>query len=162
MKRFALLLILISALTACHEAKKHDHDSMGAEKTAKSGELPACCAVKDGVFIHISSGYENPHKALMPLKMALMMSKDKDVLLYLDIEAVKMVLKDSKDMTFKEFHSLKEMLKQLIDAKVTIMACPTCMKVAGKTEADLMPGVILAQKDKFFNFTKGKIITLDY
>lgn len=117
---------------------------------------------RDGIFIHISSGYDNPHKALMPLKMALMMSADKDVALYLDIEAVKMVLKDSKDMAFADFPNLKDLLSQLVEKKVLIMACPTCLKVAGKSEADLMPGVVLAQKDKFFNFTQGKITTLDY
>ena len=46
--------------------------------------------------------------------------------------------------------------------KVKLMACPSCMKAAGKTEADLMPGVVMADKDTFFNFTKGRIITLDY
>ncbi len=36
------------------------------------------------------------------------------------------------------------------------------MKAAGYKQEDLRRGIILAQKDKFFNFTKGKIVTLDY
>jgi len=95
----------------------------------------------------------------MPLKMAAMMAEDHDVILYLDIEAVKLVLKDSKDLQFADFPPLKELLKNQIDAKITIMAS---MKIAGKTEADLLTGVILDQKDKFFNFTRGRIVTLDY
>ena len=54
------------------------------------------------------------------------------------------------------------MLQSLIDKKVGIYVCPTCLKVAGHSEEDLMPGVQMAQKDKFFNFTKGRIITIDY
>jgi len=158
MKNLLFILIALMGMYACNQSEKKTdmHEAMQMDQS-----VPACC-VKDGIFIHISAGYENPHKALMPLKMAMMMAKDKDVILYLDIEAVKMVLKDSKDMKFADFPTLKELLKHLIDAKITIMACPTCLKIAGKTGDDLIPGVIVAEKEKFFNFTKGRIITLDY
>jgi hypothetical protein len=42
------------------------------------------------------------------------------------------------------------------------MACPGCLKAAGKTEEDLADGVQIADKAKFFSFTKGRILTLDY
>jgi len=42
------------------------------------------------------------------------------------------------------------------------MACPGCMAVMGVTEDMLLDGVIVANKNKFFNFTKGGILTLDY
>jgi hypothetical protein len=42
------------------------------------------------------------------------------------------------------------------------MACPGCLRVAGKTENDLMEGVKIADKNKFFNFTSGRILTIDY
>jgi predicted peroxiredoxin len=158
MKKLLIFLIPVMGILSCNQS----NDKEKKQIVMDMSDSAAACCVRDGVFYHISSGYNNPHKALMPLKMAAMMAMDKDVILYLDIEAVKMVLKDSKDMTFADFPSLKESLKKLIDMKVTIMACPTCLKIAGKTEADLMPGVIIAQKDKFFNFTKGRIITLDY
>lgn len=159
MNRLILLLPLIVVLAACNNQPKNaDKNGMaGMEmKSDSSGHT------KDGVFIHISSGYDNPHKALMPLKMALMMSNDKDVAIYMDIEAVRMVLRDSKDLAFADFPNLKDLLGQLTAKKVLIMACPTCLKIAGKGENDLIAGVTLAEKDKFFNFTKGKIITLDY
>lgn len=157
MKRTLLFALLTLFLFSCApQEKKESHDMQENEPKA------ACCEVKDGLFMHISSGYDNPHKVLMALKMALMMSMDKMVVVYIDIEGVKMVLKDSKDMTFADFPPLKELLNKLIEAKVPVMACPTCLKIAGKTEADLMPGVILADKEKFFNFTKGRIVTLDY
>jgi len=42
------------------------------------------------------------------------------------------------------------------------MACPGCLKVAGKTKKDLAEGVQVADKSVFFSFTKGRILTLDY
>jgi predicted peroxiredoxin len=98
----------------------------------------------------------------MPLKMALMMSKDQDVLIYMDIHAVELLVKNAKDLNYSDFESFQTYMKQLIDKKVGIYACPTCLKIAGFEPGDLMDGIQIAQKDKFFSFTKGRIITLDY
>jgi predicted peroxiredoxin len=157
-KLFFLLAPAVFLLSCSHPVKNEKANEVIAIHTGKD----SCCMTRDGVFIHITSGYENPHRALMPLKMATIMADDKDVIVYMDIQAVKLVLKDSKDMKFAEFPPLKELLQQLIAKKVIIMACPTCLKIAGKTPDDLMPGVTVAQKDKFFNFTKGRILALDY
>ena len=107
-------------------------------------------------------GCDDPHRVLMPLKMALMMSDDKDVIVYLDIHAVQFLAKDSKDINFADFESAHTYIKKLADKGVGVYACPTCMKIAGIAPEDLMEGVKVAQKDKFFNFTKGRIIALDY
>lgn len=159
MKKIIVLLLTVFAIVSCKQAedKKSEHDGMGM----KTDSAMSCCA-KDGVFLHISSGYENPHKVLMALKMASMMSMDKDVLVYIDITGVEMLMKTSKDMKYKDFPTLYELLDQLAAKKVTVMACPTCLKLAGLSPEDLRPGVITAEKDKFFNFTKGRIVTLDY
>lgn len=117
---------------------------------------------KDGVFIHISSGPEDAHSVLMPLKMAELMIMDKDVLIYFDIKGVYAVLNDTLDICHDGFTSSKEQLKVLIEKGVTVMVCPTCLKVAGKTPEDVMPGVMIANKEKFFSFTGGRILTLDY
>ncbi len=74
----------------------------------------SCCANKDGIFLHISSGYDNPHKVLMELKMASMMFMDKDVIVYIDIKGVEMLVKTSKDMKFNDFPTLFELLYILI------------------------------------------------
>jgi hypothetical protein len=42
------------------------------------------------------------------------------------------------------------------------MACPGCLKAAGKSPADLAPGILVADKARFFSFTKGRILALDY
>jgi predicted peroxiredoxin len=160
MKKFIVLIIALFAMISCKqvEDKKVEHGQMGM----KTDSAMSCCAAKDGLFLHISFGYDNPHKVLMALKMAVMMSMDKDVIVYIDIKGVEMLVKTSKDMKFKDFPTLFELLDQLAAKKVKVMACPTCLKIAGFKPEDLRPGIIIAQKDKFFNFTKGRIVTLDY
>jgi predicted peroxiredoxin len=124
--------------------------------------LRAQSAPRDGVFIHLSHGGEDPHRVAMALRMAEMMSQDKDVLVYFDIKGVEVVLKDAVDVQFKEFPAAKAQLATLIERKVTLMACPGCLKAAGKTPADLARGIQVADKEAFFGFTKGRILTLDY
>jgi predicted peroxiredoxin len=117
---------------------------------------------RDGVFIHISHGEEAPHRVLMALSMAGIMAEDRDVAVYFDITGVGVVLEDAADLKYKHFTSSKGQLAKLRDMDVVLMACPGCLKAAGKTPDDLAPGVQVADKDKFFAFTRGRILTLDY
>ncbi|MCI0522227.1 MAG: hypothetical protein L0Y37_01085 [Bacteroidales bacterium] len=55
-----------------------------------------------------------------------------------------------------------QLIKKLLEMNVGVYACPTCLKIAGYEQGDLMEGIQVAQKDRFFDFTKGRIITLDY
>jgi len=140
-------LIIVALILSCNQQKT---DS--AEKEI----------IKDGVFIHISHGSDNPHRVLMALSMAEKMSEDKDVILYFDITGIEVLLKDAPDLSFAHFTSSKEQVQKLLDKGITIMACPGCLKAAGKTSEDLRDGVMVADKEKFFNFTAGRIISLDY
>lgn len=160
MKRILFVFAMAGVMMSCQQSgdKMREHE----KAAGKTDSVAACCAARDGLFIHLSSGYENPHKVLMALKMAVMMSAHEDVLVYVDINGVDLLQKSSKDLKFKDFPTLYESLDKLAAAKVTVMACPSCMQAAGYREEDLRPGIIIAQKDKFFNFTKGKIITIDY
>lgn len=117
---------------------------------------------KEGLFLHITCSYDNPHRLLMPLKMATIMAKDKNVLIYMDIEAVKILVKNSKDITHAEFASAHTYIKELLEMGVEIYACPTCLKIAGYQIKDLMDGIKPANKDRFFNFTKGRFLSLSY
>jgi predicted peroxiredoxin len=115
-----------------------------------------------GVFIHISSGPADAHKVLMALKMAEIMSDDHDVLVYFDVASVNVVLKHGPDITHASFDSSKKLLDRLLKKGVPLYVCPTCLAAAGKTEADLLPGVQIANKPAFFGFTQGRVLTLDY
>jgi len=117
---------------------------------------------RDGVFIHVSHGQEDPHRVLMALQMAAIMAEDRDVLIYFDIKGVEVVLKDSPDLTYSHFPSSKTQLTELPKQGVTIMACPGCLKAAGKSAKDLAKNVKPADKDAFFSFTKGRMLSVDY
>jgi predicted peroxiredoxin len=117
---------------------------------------------REGVVVHVSHGQDDPHRLLMALSMATMMSEDHDVLVYFDIKGVEAVLKGSKDVRYSHFTSLKAQLAELQRKGVSLMACPGCLKAAGKTSADLAAGVQVGDQAKFFSFTKGRILTLDY
>jgi predicted peroxiredoxin len=157
MKNINLLIISGLLIISCNQNPKQATAS-NTDAEIIENETP----VKDGVFIHITQCYDDPHRVLMPLKMASMMADDKDVIVYMDIHAVQLLVKGAKDMQFADFESAHTYIKKLTDKKVGVYACPTCLKIAGFKPEDLMDGVQVAQKDKFFNFTKGRIITLDY
>jgi len=126
-------------------------------KAEKKVEAP-----KDGVFIHLTAGPKDAHRVLMALQMANIMADSKDVLVYCDIHAIEVLLKEAPDISYSHFPSSHKALKSLLDKKATILACPGCMKAADKEAEDLREGVKVASKDAFFNFTKGRILTLDY
>jgi intracellular sulfur oxidation DsrE/DsrF family protein len=94
--------------------------------------------------------------------MANMMAADHDVAVYFDIKAVEVVLKDAPDVSYAHFEPSGAQLAKLKQQGVPLMACPGCLKAAGKAAADLAPGVLVADKARFFSFTKGRILTLDY
>jgi predicted peroxiredoxin len=121
-----------------------------------------CISTKDGVFFHVSSGYDNPQKALMAVSLAVMMAESQDVTLFFDIKGVKLLTKESEDIDMESFLTLHGALDKLIEQNIQIMACPMCMKKAGIEPDQLKDGIIVAEKERFFNFTKGRILTLDY
>lgn len=118
--------------------------------------------IKDGVFIHISRGTEDPHRVLMGLTLAEKMSEDKDVLVFFDIQGVEVPLKNGKTIEFREFESTAILLPKLIQKGVLICVCPMCLKAANHQPEDLMEGVQIAEKEAMFNFTQGRILSLDY
>lgn len=117
---------------------------------------------RDGIFIHVSHGTDEPHRVAMALRMAEIMEGQRDVLVYFDIGGIDACLKNAPDIQLSRMPSSKAQIQKLIARKVTIMACPACLQAAGKTRGDLDEGIQIADKDKFFTFTKGRILTIDY
>ena len=108
MKKLNLLLISVFLIMSCNQKPKqtdtvHNHSEMTKMETS----------ARDGMFIHITESYNDPHRVLMPLKMAVMMSMDKDVIVYMDIHAVELLVKGSKDLNFADFESAHTYIKQL-------------------------------------------------
>ena len=159
MKNLVLLFVIGLLIVSCNQTTPPEAD---AEPEAVSVSDASSETVRDGIFIHITESYDDPHKVLMPLKMATMMATDKDVIVYMDIHAVELLVKGAEDLNFADFESAQTYIRQLVASEVGVYACPTCLEVAGFKPEDLLDGVQVAQKDKFFNFTAGRIITLDY
>jgi len=158
MKALIFLFSLFFLLNSCiYNASEDTNDENAQANTENSGQKAG-----DGVFIHITEAYDDPHRVLMPMKMATMMGKEKDVLLYLDIHAVELVVQGAEDLSMEGFDSFQTYLDQLNEIGVEVIACPTCLQVAGYSPEDLMEGVQVAAKDKFFGFTEGRILTIDY
>ena len=151
--RLAIALITVfflSILFSCQGGTAQDSKQMISSET------------RDGVFVHISHGGDEPHRLLMALQMAVLMSETQDVLVYIDIKGVETVVKDAKNITYAQFPGSEEQIGKLLKAGVTVMACPGCLKAAGYTPENLREGVKVADKQVFFNFTEGRILTLDY
>ncbi len=156
MKKLFSLLLIAAVAASCINI---DEDGAKAIKNAKKAQQYETT----GVLLHITHGSDDAHRALMGLTMATKMAKDKDVAVYLDINAIDLVLKDAAPVTFEDhFPPSNVLIGELLEKGVAVMACPGCMAVKGITEEMLMEGVIVANKEKFFNFTKGGILTLDY
>lgn len=147
---FLLLALVFASFLACQTASENAEIEEPVEP------------LTDGVFIHIKQGPDNPHEVLMALRMAEMMVETQDVLVYFDIDGVKVVLNDSEDITFGNFPSSRTQIRKLVELGVPILACPGCLEVIEKSGDDLMQGVKLAERETFFDFTTGRILTLDY
>jgi len=117
---------------------------------------------QDGVFIHMSSGPSKPHAALMALTMAANFAGEKPVLLYADLEAIALLSKDADALSAPGYLSSADRIPELLKAGVLIRVCPTCLAAQGLSSDDLIEGVELANKNEFFSFTSGRILTFDY
>ncbi|MEE4255396.1 MAG: DsrE family protein [Bacteroidales bacterium] len=158
MKKILGLLLIAALAVSCINVDVDEDAAKAMEKAKKTVKYETT-----GVFVHITHGSDDAHRALMGLMMATRMAENKDVAVYLDINAIELVLKESEPVTFEDhFPPSNEMIGKLLEKGVPIMACPGCMKVKGITEDMLMDGVKVASAEKFFSFTKGGILTLDY
>lgn len=118
--------------------------------------------VTDGVLIHLTHGTDDPHRVAMALQMANIMAEDKEVTVYFDIKGIEVVLKETGNIEYSTFPGSLKLIAGLKEKGIILMACPGCLKAAGKVPEDLLNGIVVAEKEKFFNFTKGRILTLDY
>jgi predicted peroxiredoxin len=147
-KALALLFVLLLAV-ACIRVDNASEPGQEEKKT-------------DGVFIHISKGQADAHSVLMALMLADKFAPENDVLVFFDKEGIDLVTKDAPNLQMDPFDPSDEVFARLIEHGATLLACPACMQVAGVEEEDLREGVEIAVKEKFLDFTEGRILSLDY
>jgi predicted peroxiredoxin len=149
LKSLVILMALVAIFASCTQTVEEEKEIINTTES-----------VTDGMFIHVTSN--DPHRVLMAMNMADMVSADKDVVMYFDIDGVQVLVKDAENLTYSHFPGSHDQIKKLTGKGIKIMACPGCLKAAGYTPEDLMEGIDVADKESFFNFTKGRILTLDY
>ena len=71
MRIFNLLIMSGLLIVGCNQNPEHSNVS-----DMDSGVVQTDATIRDGVFIHITEGYNDPHRVLMPLKMATLMADD--------------------------------------------------------------------------------------
>lgn len=126
-------------------------------------ETRADAGLDDGMLVHLSHGYDEPHRVSMAFMMADIVSEQGNpVLIYLDLEAVELAAPDAPDLSFKNFGSLNARIEELLERKVTIMVCPSCLTAAGMDLAKLREGFELASSETMMSFAYGRFVTLDY
>jgi len=154
MKKLVALLLIPLLAVACIRVDNTESPAAAADPEPKTET--------DGAFIHISKGSGDTHDVLMALMLADKFSTSNDVLVFFDMDGIEMVTEDAPNLEMDPFDSSDDIFDRLVNRGVTILACPACMQVAGIEKSDLRGGVDLAEKEQFFDFTKGRILTLDY
>ena len=152
MKKIAIVLAVFLVAASCIRVNENPVPKINMSHLAET----------EGIFIHVKQGPENEHEVLMALSMATKFAPDYDVLMYFDIDGIEMVTKDAPNLEMEPFGSSDRLFNKLVDAGVTIFACPGCMEVAGVKPSDLRTGVTPAEKHEFFDFTDGRILSIDY
>lgn len=122
--------------------------------------VPKELEAKDGFLVHLSS--KDPHRVSMALSIALKMTTENDVFVFVDIDGVYPMLKDYENIEYKNFEPVRTMIEKLLKAGVEVAICPMCLEAAGYTKYQLLDGLKIAEKKDFFDFTNERIITLDY
>ncbi len=150
MKNFIALLLIPILAASCIRMDNTSEPKTEPEKKT------------DGVFIHISKGADDPHSVLMALMLADKFSTSNDVLVFFDKDGIDMVTEQAPNLEMEPFDSSDDIIERLLNRGVDILACPACMTVAGVEKEDLKNGVKLAEKERFLDFTEGRILTLDY
>lgn len=152
MKNTVLILTLIMAVSGCIRVNENPVPQVHMAHLTDT----------EGLFIHVKSGPDKAHEVLMALSMANKFAPDYDVLIYFDIDGIDMVTNDAPDLFMEPFGSSDDLFNKLVNKGVTLYACPGCMEVHGVQASELRTGVTVADKHGFFDFTDGRILSIDY
>jgi predicted peroxiredoxin len=158
-KLIVLLLIIVLGTTL---AQTKSTSKTKTKTPEVQQQVPPPPPPKDGVVIHISSGLESPAKVMAGLTMALKFSESKDVIVFFDVNGPEVVLTNSKSIEYKKYEPSKMVVMKLLDKGIPVTVCQMCLEAMNKTQYDLMKGIKLSNKNDFFDFTQGRILTLDF
>jgi predicted peroxiredoxin len=160
MKYLKIFFIFFLAVTV--SIYSQNKTKKGTQKTSGEEIIRTLPPPPDGVFIHLTSGSENPQSVLTALTMALSFAADKEVYVYLDVNAVNVVVNSTKSIEMPKFEASKILIDKLIAKGATVAVNQLCLEANNKTKFDLMKGVKIAEPEDLLNFTRGRILSLSY
>ncbi len=118
---------------------------------------------KSKLIVHISSDVSDQHSVMMGLMKAKQsVEMGSEVLVYFDVKATKVVMKD-KNFQFADFVSSHDMIKEIISKGGSVYVCPHCLMINGGKMEDVISGVQKLEPNTLFNFyNNNNIVSLDY
>lgn len=94
------------------------------------------------ILVNCAHGAEDPERAILPFVVGnVAASADQEVIVFLTVEAVRLVTHGYADAVKKEgFQPANEVIQSFISNGGQVWACAACTKPRGITEGDLIPG----------------------
>ncbi|HUU82078.1 MAG TPA: DsrE family protein [Phycisphaerae bacterium] len=107
---------------------------------------------KPTIVINLTSGKEDLHSATMALELAGHGLKDgRAVIVFLNVRAPELADKNlPATCGLADKPAIRDTITNLMQEGATFLCCPSCMKVLGVQETDLIPGVKLATRELLF------------
>ncbi len=104
------------------------------------------------VVLNLTSGKEDLHSATMGLQLAgHALADGREVVLFFNVRAVELVTKKSNQhLSFGGNPPIGQMVEELLKGGAKAMVCPSCSKVMGVDEGDLMSGMKMATRESLF------------
>jgi predicted peroxiredoxin len=104
------------------------------------------------IVINMTAGKEDLHSFWMGLQLASHALADgRQATVYMNVNAPFLASKKApEDLRFGELPTPREQIAELLKKGAKIIVCPGCLKVAGLTKEDLLPGLVLGTKEALF------------
>ena len=107
---------------------------------------------KAPIVINMTAGKEDLHSFWMGLQLASHALGDgRKATVYMNVNAPFLASKKApEDLRCGELPTPREQIAELLKNGAKIVVCPGCLKVAGLTKDDLLPGLELGTKEALF------------
>lgn len=134
---------------------------LGAYAIRADGHGPDAKSI---VVLNLTSGKEDLHAATMGLQLAgHALADGRRVVMFFNVRAPELVIKKSNEhLSFGGNPPIGKMVEDLLKSGAEAMVCPSCMKVMGVDEGELMPGVKVATRESLFASLGSSTVVFSY
>ena len=119
---------------------------------------------KPVLVVNMTAGSDDMHSVWMGLRLAEhALDGGRAAIVFMNVKAPPLASKKCPDdCRFGEMPPVKEQIATLVKKGGSVIVCPECAKANGVAEADLLPGVELATKEKLFGRIDGDTVVFSY